>query len=176
MAHRGLTCITTGGNDYTVHCRFCCQMGFVIGRERDREDDALLRNDLIDDDKFQLMLLTTPPLYPVLLSGLSVLSLWWNISALHRTCWSLANKVARCARSCTVGYFRSPIWTHAVAERMQYSRNKIPLRIYSPYTLSHCIALFHSASAYSIGVLFGDGVSRIIPESVSAVISSVAYV
>lgn len=49
-------------------------MCMVVDREQNREDDAFLREDLIDDDAFELMWYIVPPLGPVFTHELSLLS------------------------------------------------------------------------------------------------------
>lgn len=45
-----------------------------MGGERDRENNAFLQDDSIDDDEFELMLLTLLPVGPVSPRRLSMLS------------------------------------------------------------------------------------------------------
>lgn len=59
--------------EYFVHCGCRKYISMLVGR--DLEDDALLREDPIDDDKSELILLTLPPRRPDFQRGRSVLSL-----------------------------------------------------------------------------------------------------
>lgn len=61
-------------NDCRARGNCCYQIGMTVGVERDRADDTFLREDLVDDDEFELILLTLLPLGPIFLRLLSVLS------------------------------------------------------------------------------------------------------
>lgn len=62
-----------GKNDCGAHCGCYGQIGIVVDGERHREDDAVLRDDLIYEDEFELMLLKLLPLNPVFPRRLFVL-------------------------------------------------------------------------------------------------------
>lgn len=52
-------------NDCEVRCSWCCQMNIAVGGERDGADEEFLRDDLIDDDELELMLLKLSPFHPL---------------------------------------------------------------------------------------------------------------
>lgn len=62
-------------NDCGASCNCWCHIGIAVGGDQDGVDDAILLEGLVDDDEFELMLLTLRPLPPEFLGRVSVLSL-----------------------------------------------------------------------------------------------------
>lgn len=95
---------------------------------------------------------------------------------LRDSCRNLVTEGAWRARSCAGAFLFEPQYEH-ILWRIHSDKPsiKIPLGTYSLYAMVHLSALFHYASAYTIGDLFDGCRSPIISASVSEITSFIAY-
>lgn len=159
---------------FGVRCGCFCHISNVVGG--DWIDNAFLRDDLIVDDDYKLMLLTSPLTRLVFKHRFLSLSLWPVASVLRKPCCNFVNKVTWHVRWCTVAFFPEPQYEFMLC-RMDSNKCSIktPLSTYTLYTLSHRSALFHNAVEYLVGGLFNGWVRSLISVFVSTITSSVEY-
>lgn len=106
----------------------------------DRVSKALLQKDLIDDDEFDKILLTFPPLRLVFPRRLSVWALWRGATMLHEPCWNLNEEVAWRDRSCTVALiFISNMTAYYVGSTVFW-------QTFNKDTLEFILIIYHVAS------------------------------
>lgn len=67
-----LTLLAIGGNRLQGALRLLLPMGMAIVMEQDRENDACLQDDIIDEEGFEFVLFTLSPLHSVFLRRSSV--------------------------------------------------------------------------------------------------------
>lgn len=72
-SHSRLNSLTMGENDCRARWGCGFQFCMMVSEERDRKNDALLQDDLIDGDEFWLPLLIAAPLRPAIPHRISVL-------------------------------------------------------------------------------------------------------
>lgn len=166
-----------GGGKDGVCCGWFCQMKKAVDMERYREEDAFLRDKLVEDDESKLMWLTILPLKPTFHGPLSVLSWWKAAFVLCGPCCGLATKVAWGASSCSAEFSFGPQLECILFQI--YSDNpwmKVPLSTNSLNILWLFTILVHSTMTYSVGTIFDGWVNRVIYSPGPAILLSVAYV
>lgn len=156
-----------GRNECGACADCCCSVCMACGG--DRIEEAFFRDDSLEFEEFESILLAVSLLSPLFASRLSVLLLKLG----HRYCSKhvvvFTIKSQGVQSHVQLHFFRDPQFKHTLCWMDSWSLPlKLPLSTNSLYTLLNCGALLHHDLAYLVIVILNDWVQGIISVPFSA--------